>query len=301
MLLSIRHGNGAWADLARQRETVKPLDLLTSQDAAKKALFVGEYTHLFTAAAAKLVTQEVQRTCAAHGMCACAPLMPTHKTPELWLQKLSTRLNWTSTELRWPGASMQAELKRSVEWLRRCGVTTMEGVDATQLPNHSPGQLASAIWAGAQVMPFPRGKAAKSRSSELKDAIQDLIQGFVKSVAKFLDLQAEGGVGGKVSIILLAHQHLAWKLPTELSTAQGPFLREVFWMDLAPLLRLGYHPRFGDERDASRTARYHENDEVVVVQWRRKRGDGDRPGGMTDQRVRSESARSRSRSCSSNR
>ena len=29
-------------------------------------------------------------------------------------------------------------------------MTTMEGVDATQLPNHSPGQLASAIWAGAQ-------------------------------------------------------------------------------------------------------------------------------------------------------
>ncbi|CAJ1376382.1 unnamed protein product [Effrenium voratum] len=261
------------ADLAqRQKETVKPLDLLltSTQDASKKALFVGEYTHLFTAAAAKLVTQKLSE---------------------------AERLNWTSTELRWPAGALQAELKRSVEWLRRCGVTAMDGVDATQLPNHSPGQLAAAIW----VMPFPRGKAARSRSSELKDAIQDLIQGFVKSVANFLDLQAEGGVGGKVSIILLAHQHLAWKLPTELSTAKGPFLREVFWMDLAPLLRLGYHPRFGDERDASRTARYHENDEVVVVQWRRKRGDGDRPGGMTDQRVRSESARSRSRSCSSNR
>ena len=46
-------------------------------------------------------------------------------------------------------------------------------------------------------------------------------------------------LSAEVSIILLAHQHLAWKLPTELSTAQGPFLREVFWMDLAPLLRLG--------------------------------------------------------------
>ena len=61
---------------------------------------------------------------------------------------------------------------------------------------------------------------------------------------KALDFTIEPGTA--VSIILLAHQHLAWKLPTELSTTQGPFLREVFWMDLAPLLRLG-QPGFNVE------------------------------------------------------
>ncbi|CAJ1362906.1 unnamed protein product [Effrenium voratum] len=75
----------------RQRETVTPEDLLlTAKDASKKILFVGECTHLFTAAAAKLVTQ---------------------KLPGL-------ELNWTSTELCWP-SGLEVELKRTVEWLRR--------------------------------------------------------------------------------------------------------------------------------------------------------------------------------------
>ncbi|CAJ1404040.1 unnamed protein product [Effrenium voratum] len=130
----------------RQRETVTPEDLLlTAKDASKKILFVGECTHLFTAAAAKLVTQ---------------------KLPGL-------ELNWTSTELCWP-SGLEVELKRTVEWLRSCGVTVANGVDATRLPSYSPKALAAAIW----VMPFPRGAKSRSTSSTVKDAIQGLIQGL---------------------------------------------------------------------------------------------------------------------------
>ncbi|CAE7246662.1 unnamed protein product [Symbiodinium necroappetens] len=87
--------------------------------------------------------------------------------------------------------------------------------------------------------------------------------------SRYLDPSADG-VGGTVSIILLAHQHLAWKLPITLQTRSGAFLREVFWMDLVPFLTYGYRPRFGDNRDSQRRARYHEGDEVVIVRWRRR-------------------------------
>eukprot|EP00971_Amphidinium_carterae_P055643 1096995-Amphidinium_carterae.1 len=83
--------------------------LLLSQDqpSAKKLLFVGECTHLFSAAAAELV--RVRR-------------------PHM------SQLDWWSTELQWPSESLQVgELRRSRERLESLGVVVREGVDATRL------------------------------------------------------------------------------------------------------------------------------------------------------------------------
>ncbi|CAE7720887.1 unnamed protein product [Symbiodinium microadriaticum] len=154
-----------------------------------------------------------------------------------------------------------------------------ENVDATNLQLKLEG-LAGAVW-------------ARSSSREVITDIQGLCTRFVQSASMYLDPSGDG-VGGTVSIILLAHQHLAWKLPITLQTRSGTFLREVFWMDLVPFLTYGYRPRFGDNRDSQRRARYHEGDEVVIVRWRRRLNEDDQPGGMTDQRVRSESANRRS-------
>eukprot|EP00434_Breviolum_minutum_P017974 symbB.v1.2.015849.t1/scaffold1163.1/size134625/9 len=238
-------------------ETLKAANLLLSDDGskAKRLLFVGEYTHLFTVAAAKFV--------------------------KLRLQSPNLKLEWYSTELCWPRLdSMRAEIQQSLDYLRPLGVTAHDNVDATAL-DLQLRSLAGAIW----VMPFPHGQQACSSSREIILAMKSLITGFVKSVCQYLDPPESDGVGGKVSVILLAHQHLAWKLPVELETSRGIFLREVFWMDLVPLLTYGYRPRFGDSRDAGRTARYHKGDEVVIVQWRRKLGQEDRPAGMTDSRL----------------
>ena len=38
--------------------------------------------------------------------------------------------------------------------------------------------------------------------------------------SRYLDPPEFDGVGGKVSVILLAHQQLAWKLPVELETSR---------------------------------------------------------------------------------
>ena len=103
-------------------ETVKASALLlaSNQRSAKRLLFVGEYTHLFTVAAAKLVSTRV-------------------KLPNL-------RLQWFSTELRWPQmASLESELQRSVDYLTPLGVKVREGVDATALSLELPS-LAGAIW-----------------------------------------------------------------------------------------------------------------------------------------------------------
>eukprot|EP00435_Cladocopium_sp_Y103_P037656 s3369_g10.t1 len=238
-------------------ETLLARDLLLTSDqkSPKRLLFVGEYTHLFTVAAAKIVSSQLQ------------------------LQDL--RLEWFSTELRWPCIdSMRTELQQSRDHLTPLGVKMRDQVDATTLSLGSLqlASLAGAIWA----MPYPVGQQERSSHREIAIAIQSLITRFVKSVSKYLTPPEVDGVGGKVSVILLANQHLAWKLPVELETSCGKFLREVFWMDLVPFLACGYRPRFGDRRDSRRQAKYHEGDEVVVVQWRRKLGQEDRPAGMTD-------------------
>eukprot|EP00971_Amphidinium_carterae_P183023 3631885-Amphidinium_carterae.1 len=67
-------------------------------------------------------------------------------------------------------------------------------------------------------MPYPRN--ARGRSSAVMAEIRKLITDFVMSVAVHLLRE------GRVSIVLLAQQHLAWKLPTELATSSGVFLRE---------------------------------------------------------------------------
>ncbi|CAK9060768.1 Alpha-protein kinase 1 (AK1) [Durusdinium trenchii] len=248
-----------------EEEFLKIPDLLIAGTRAKRLLFVGEYTHLFTVAAAKLVKARLG---------GLAPL------------------EWWTTELRWPDSTrMQQELLESKSFLEPLGVQVLNKVDATQLTlRRLPARdLAGALW----VMPFPRDVQAQSSSPEIACAIKDLIVKFVHNVSTLLDPNIDG-VGGKVSLVLLAHQHLAWKLPVQLETCRGTFLREVFWLDLIPFLTYGYRPRFGDRRDDRRTARYHEGDHVVIVQWRRKLGEEDRPAGMTDARVRSESASARS-------
>ncbi|CAE7260448.1 mhkC [Symbiodinium sp. CCMP2456] len=246
-------------------ETLKAQELLLCQcrTKAKRLLFVGECTHLFTVAAARLVA--------------------------LWLRSEHPRLEWCTTELSWPTSEkMRSELRASQASLRPFGIDMSENVDATNLKLKLEG-LAGAVW----VMPFPHDMQAQSGSREVVTAIQGLCTGFVQSTSEYLS-PGEDGVGGTVSVILLAHQHLAWKLPITLQTRSGTFLREVFWIDLVPFLTYGYRPRFGDNRDSHRRARYHEGDEVVIVRWRRKLNEDDQPGGMTDQRVRSESANRRS-------
>lgn len=222
---------------------------------------VGEYTHLFSVAAAKLVRS--------WPMSAVIP----------------AELPWWSTELRWPTQSpMLQELVESKQALERHGVRVLQGVDATDLSLNLHG-LGGAVW----VMAFPHRAAESSHSIPMRERMQVLVTGFVKSVAKYLDASI-----GTISVIFLAMQHLAWKLPPDIETVQGHFLREVFWLELNDFLQHGYSPRYGDERDILRKATYHKLDEVVVARWRQRRGVDDAPGGMTDQRVRSESASRRS-------
>eukprot|EP00971_Amphidinium_carterae_P034113 671568-Amphidinium_carterae.1 len=93
----------------RQEEKLSIEDLLFKQmeQSAKKLLFVGECTHLFSVAAAQIVKQ---------------------KLPSL------TSLPWSSTELQWPRDNgREAELGSSRARLREFGVIAREGVDATRL------------------------------------------------------------------------------------------------------------------------------------------------------------------------
>lgn len=104
-------------------ETLKATNLLLSDDGskAKRLLFVGEYTHLFTVAAAKFV--------------------------KLRLQLPSLKLEWHSTELCWPRLeSMRAELQQSLDYLTPLGVTAHDKVDATALDLWRLRSLAGAIW-----------------------------------------------------------------------------------------------------------------------------------------------------------
>ena len=104
-------------------ETVKASALLLASDQkrAKRLLFVGEYTHLFTMAAAKLVSTRLQ-------------------LPNL-------KLEWFSTELRWPYLEpLKTELQQSVDYLTSLGVNVRDQVDATALSLQLP-RLAGAIWA----------------------------------------------------------------------------------------------------------------------------------------------------------
>lgn len=109
------------------------------------------------------------------------------------------------------------------------------------------------------------------------------VAAFLKSAATCLDTSS-----GKVTVVLLAMNLIAWKLPSEVQTSKGCFLREVFWLDLDPLYLHGYHPRFGDHRDRrhGRTANYHEKVKVVIAQWRRRTAVDDLPGGVSDDHVR---------------
>ena len=107
-------------------ETLKAPDLLltSDQNSAKRLLFVGEYTHLFTVAAAKIVSARLH-------------------LPELSLE-------WFSTELRWPCIdSMSTELQQSKDYLTPLGVKMRDQVDATTLSLGSLrlASLAGAIWA----------------------------------------------------------------------------------------------------------------------------------------------------------
>lgn len=106
-------------------ETLKAANLLLSDDGskAKRLLFVGEYTHLFTVAAAKFV--------------------------KLRLQLPNLKLEWYSTELCWPRLdSMRAEIQQSLDYLRPLGVTAHDNVDATAL-DLQLRSLAGAIWVWA--------------------------------------------------------------------------------------------------------------------------------------------------------
>eukprot|EP00927_Polykrikos_kofoidii_P008398 TRINITY_DN13485_c0_g1_i2.p1 TRINITY_DN13485_c0_g1~~TRINITY_DN13485_c0_g1_i2.p1 ORF type:complete len:885 (-),score=86.37 TRINITY_DN13485_c0_g1_i2:276-2840(-) len=231
----------------------------------RRLLFVGEYTHSFSAAAAAFVTARVQtKACGAD-------------------------LNWWSTALNWPESSrIVPEMNKCRDFLDRHGVKVMRGIDATNIQLELEG-LHGAIW----VMAFPHNMADRSSSAGIRASMHDHVERFVKSVARRLDRGF-----GRVGVIFMAMQHLAWKLPCEIVTSHGVFMREVFWFELEPFVRHGYQPRFGDTRDASRDPTYHTNDEVVIAQWRLKGGASDHPGGMTDQRVRSLSAGRRSRSSS---
>ena len=107
-------------------ETLKATNLLLSDDGskAKRLLFVGEYTHLFTVAAAKFV--------------------------QLRLQLPNLKLEWHSTELCWPRLeSMRAELQQSLDYLTPLGVTAIDKVDATALDLWRLRRLAGAIWVWA--------------------------------------------------------------------------------------------------------------------------------------------------------
>jgi len=180
------------------------------------------------------------------------------------------------------------EFRVCKEVLSRHSVCIMKDVDATNI-QLDVERVHGVIW----IMAFPQHAAERSNSSNIRLQMQKDVEGFVKSAAGHLDTK-----WGRVSVIFMAMQHLAWKLPAEIITAHGTFLREVFWFDIEPLFRHGYQPRFGDSRDATRDPAYHTNDEVVIAQWRHKCGPNDLPAGMTDQRVRSVSASSRSRSAS---
>ena len=106
-------------------ETLKATNLLLSDDGskAKRLLFVGEYTHLFSVAAAKFV--------------------------QLRLQLPNLKLEWYSTELCWPRLdSMRAELQQSLDYLTPLGVTAHDKVDATAL-DLQLRSLAGAIWVWA--------------------------------------------------------------------------------------------------------------------------------------------------------
>ena len=88
-------------------------------------LFVGEYTHLFTVAAAKLVSGRLG--------------LP------------NPHFEWFSNELRWPDIdSMQTELQQSLRYLTSLGVKVCDWVDATALTLQLPS-LAGAIWAHSSV------------------------------------------------------------------------------------------------------------------------------------------------------
>ena len=103
-------------------ETLKATELLLSSDqkSAKRLLFVGECTHLFTMAAAKLVSTRLK-----------APM----------------KLEWFSTELCWPRMdSMSGELEQSRSYLTQLGVAVRGGVDATALQLCLPS-LSGAVWA----------------------------------------------------------------------------------------------------------------------------------------------------------
>eukprot|EP00930_Biecheleria_cincta_P061189 TRINITY_DN46749_c0_g1_i1.p1 TRINITY_DN46749_c0_g1~~TRINITY_DN46749_c0_g1_i1.p1 ORF type:complete len:830 (-),score=135.73 TRINITY_DN46749_c0_g1_i1:102-2591(-) len=252
----------------KREETVTADDLLlVAGHKARKLLFVGEYTHSFSAAAAALITSRFSSVTA------------------------SQELDWWSTALNWPTAAhIKDEQNENKHSLERHGVQVMVGIDATNIELDLTG-LHGAIW----VMAFPQTSSDHSYNS-IRAHMQQKVEGFVNSAAGMLDASM-----GKISVIFLAMQHLAWKLPTEMDTAHGIFIREVFWMELDMFFRHGYRPRFGDSRDTSRTATYHKHDEIVIAQWRPKRGPHDVPGGMPDQRVRSVSASRRSSSASSRR
>ena len=120
-----RHQPACSEQKARDQETLKARDILLSPSRvqAKRMLFVGEYTHLFTVSAAKLVS--------------------------VWLGQEHPQLDWCTTELHWPRSDrMNAELRASEASLRPFGIRVRDGVDATRLD--LPLQdLASAVWAVA--------------------------------------------------------------------------------------------------------------------------------------------------------
>jgi len=255
----------------RDDETVKADQLLFLGPAQpKKLIFIGECTHSFSAASAMLVSAKLR---ADGGM--------------------AQSLAWWSTSLDDPASDrLRAERQAFVSILRRRGVQILSGIDATCL--HLLDSAAVGFHGAVWVMAFPRESTGLRRSSSglTREHMQQQVIGFVKSAAPRIDLD-----GGKIYVVLMAHQHLAWKLPSEIITARGNFIREVFCLDLEAFRQAGYQARYGDARDGSRDPTYHKLDQVVIAQWRVRQDGNDKPGGMADPRVRSISS-SHSRSAS---
>lgn len=123
--------------LAATEHTVTVGMLLFLYASAQRLLFLGEYTHLFSVAAAKFVNGIAE---------------PGSKP---------VQLQWWSTEFSWPKhRPMVDELESSLRFLKEHGVHVQDGVDATRISLQLQG-LHGAIWMMA--FPFHEKKYQKSK------------------------------------------------------------------------------------------------------------------------------------------